>query len=130
MTSTDSTSFPLRSSMLAVAAVLLGIGGMLIFRAIGHAQYIGVGQYDYFLEKFVAIGTVIGSLLLGGLDSKWPWLWPLVIVESFYFAGFALLPNWGQIPPFEVIYMGLLALPGVLAALIASHVTRLFRRAA
>jgi hypothetical protein len=103
---------------------------MWTFRAAGHTQYNGEGEYSFFLEKFVVIGTAIGSILLGFFDFKRPWLWPFVIVESFYLAGFALLPHWGQIPPFEIIYMGLLALPGVVTSFLASRAAQSLWRAA
>lgn len=80
--------------------------------------------YDFVWEKVFISTTVAFSFAFGVVEPKSPWRWPLLIAYVHYFSGFFILRYWGQIPPFEMVYITLLALPGVVAGYLGSLLRR------
>jgi hypothetical protein len=70
-------------------------------------------QYNFLWEKVFVSTSIVFGLITGFTRTGAPWLWPFVMGYVHYFSGFAIMKFWGQIPPFELIYIGLLSLPGV-----------------
>jgi hypothetical protein len=121
-------------SKSALAAVLLsaavGIGAMLYFRTMPNVYFVaGPGPYEHAWQMTIIPIVVVFSLILGAMEPRAPWLWPLLIMGVHYFSGFALVKPWGQIPPFEFLYFELLALPGIAAAYLGAHLRKRFGNA-
>jgi len=97
---------------------------MYFFRWLtGDEPSAGTG-YDFLWEKVFVSTVVVFSFAFGFAEPKSPWRWPLLIAYVHYFSGFFIMRFWGQIPPFELVYITLLALPGVLAGYLGALLRR------
>lgn len=101
-----------RGTFLLILSAVIGILTMYLFD-----WYQATRDYDpaELVWETVALGSFgIFAFLFGLLEPREPpWPWPLVMMYVHYFSGFVIMDHWGQIPPFELIYIGLVALPCV-----------------
>jgi hypothetical protein len=113
-----------KTVVLSICSFLVALTAMYFFRWVtGDEPSAGTG-YDFLWEKVFVSAVVVFSFAFGLAEPKSPWRWPLLIAYVHYFSGFFIMRFWGQIPPFELVYITLLALPGVLAGYLGS----LFRK--
>jgi hypothetical protein len=76
--------------------------------------------YDFLWEKMIISALIILSFICGFLEPKAPWRWPILAAYTHYFSGFFIMKFWGQIPPFELIYIGILSIPAIATGYLAS----------
>ena len=97
----------------------------MIYLSYHEAAYFGPSDtYDYAWEKFIVSVVSVFSLIFGAIEPRGAIFRPLLMIFPHYFSGFALLENWGQFPPFELIYMVILAGPGAFAGYIGTLLAR------
>jgi len=118
-----------KEMVISLCSALVGIGAMLCFRSMPAVYFTNSDSYDFAWEKTIVPVVAIFSLVFGAIEPKVPWRWPLIIMTVHYFSGFALMTNWGQIPPFEIAYCAVLALPGLTTAYIGAFLRRRFEDA-
>jgi hypothetical protein len=76
------------------------------------SEFLPIKLYPLAVSVFVS-SLITFSLVVGFIEPRAPWRWPLVMAYVHNFSGFYIINNWGQIPPLELFYIGVLALPGV-----------------
>lgn len=102
-----------RTLLLSVGSVLVAVAAMFLFRFLEADQNLTATKYSFLWEKVFVSSVALFSFVFGYVEPKAPWLWPLLMVYVHYFSGFLIMSHWGQILPFELIYVTLLALPGI-----------------
>lgn len=105
----------MRRVLLVISSAVAGIGSMYAYHWLTGDQPPSV-PYNYSWEKFLISAVVVVSFVLGFIEPKAPWRWPLIMAYGHYVTGFFVMRVWGQIPPIEFIYVTLLSLPGIGAA--------------
>ena len=115
-----------RSGLLALSSALAGIGAMYLFRLLNGDQSPST-PYNFIWEKVFVSAIVVFGFAFGFVEPRAPWRWPLVMGYVHYFSGFFIMKFWGQIPPFELLYIGLLSLPGVAAGYAGKWLGKKFR---
>ncbi len=108
-----------KTILLTFSSVLAGIGVMYLFRLLAGDEP-PAEPYDYLLEKVLVSTTILFGFVCGFLEPRAPWRWPLIMAYIHYFSGFYIMKYWGQIPPFELVYIGLLVLPAVITGYLGS----------
>jgi hypothetical protein len=107
------TSAMNRSIVLAVCSFIVAIGAMFLFRWLQPGEEFRTDGYTLLWEKTVLSAVGLFSLAFGFIEPRSPWRWPLLMMYVHYFSGFAIMERWGQVPPFELIYMAILSLPSI-----------------
>jgi hypothetical protein len=102
-----------RTLLLSVGSVLVAVAAMFLFRFLEADQDFTTTKYSFLWEKVFVSSVAFFSFVFGYVEPKAPWRWPLLMAYVHYFSGFLIMSHWGQIPPFELIYVTLLALPGI-----------------
>src|SRR5439155_23319480 len=102
-----------RTVVLTVCSFVVAIGAMFLFRWLRLSNEIGTKGYTFTWEKTVLSAVGVSSFAFGFIEHRSPLRWPLLMMYVHYFSGFFIMKHWGQIPPFELIYMAILALPSI-----------------
>jgi len=105
---------------LVVCGVVVAIAAMYLFKWLESDSEPVVNTYTFLWEKVIVTTIAFFSFIFGFIEPKSSWRWPLLIAYVHYFSGFFIMDHWGQIPPLELIYITLLALPGVAMGYLAS----------
>ncbi len=105
-------SAPTKTTLLTFFSLVAGIGTMYLFHLLGGDEP-PAEPYDFLWEKVFVSAVMLLSFVCGFLEPRAPWRWPLVMAYAHYFSGFYVMKHWGQIPPLELIYIGLLTLPAI-----------------
>lgn len=116
-----------KTKLLTWCAVIAGITTMCLFRWLA-GDNPPSDSYDFLWEKFIVSALTIFSFICGFIEPNAPWRWPLVMACACYFSGFIIMKSWGQIPPFELIYIGLLSLPAIAAGYLSAWMGKRIRR--
>jgi phosphoglycerol transferase MdoB-like AlkP superfamily enzyme len=103
---------PIKTMLLMLCSALVGIGAMYLFHWL-NADQPPANPYNFLWEKVFLSTLIMFGLVSGFMRAGAPWLWPFVMSYVHYFSGFVIMKFWGQFPPFELIYLGLLSLLGV-----------------
>ena len=86
-------------------------------------------SYDFVWEKALVATVAFFSLILGAVQPRGAWKWPLVMASAHYLSGFVLMHPWGQIPPLELVYVAVLAIPGIATAYLGAFLSKRFGNA-
>jgi len=111
---------------LYLIAVVVGIGGAIL-RYILHVNY-GMTQAqlaDIWLQGIYPAFIVL-SLVISFVKSISPWKWALTLTMSDYIGTASLFGS--QAPPFEILFMLVIAVPYVVAAYLGGLLKRIFER--
>lgn len=102
-----------RVLLFSLGSVFVAVLVMLFLCFLETGQDSTTTQYSFLWEKLLVSSIAVFSFVFGYLEPNAPWRWPLLMAYVNYFSGFLIMRHWGQIPPFELIYVTLLALPGI-----------------
>jgi len=107
-----------------VCSAAVAIAAMYLFSWLKSDGEPTTNEYTFLWEKVIVITIAVFSLVFGFVEPRAPWRWPLVMAYIHYFSGFFIMKHWGQIPPFELIYISLLTLPGIAMGYLGSFLVR------
>ena len=110
--------------LLALCSITVAVGIMFWFRWLEPTARTETEGYDFLWEKLTVSTVTAFSLLFGFIEPRSPWRWPFLMMYAHYFSGFIIMRHWGQLPPFELIYMALLALPGIGAGYVGARLSK------
>lgn len=70
------------------------------------------------LTTFYIIYTTIVTIPLSVFSYASPWAIGCLLVLGFYFTGIVVIPYFGQLGPFDIIFMFIFTVPSIITALI------------
>jgi hypothetical protein len=105
--------------MLTLCSIMAAVGTMYFFRWL--VSNGSSAPFAFAWETTFVVSTMIVSWVFGIVEPQNPWRWPFLMAYVHYFSGFFIMKNWGQIPPFEVMYVTVLALPAVAAGYLGAR---------
>ena len=105
-----------------VVALLLGVfcsflWGKVLIPKQATPQTINDGLTIYYI-----IYMAIVAIPISILGSASPWAFSCMLVLGSYFAGLLFIPYFGQFGPFDMIFLFIFTIPGIMVALITRTV--------
>jgi len=109
-----------KTKIVATCCVIVAVAAMLLFKFLDVFNTQPPEDYNFLWEKIFVVFIALFSFIFSLIEPKSSWRWPLLMAYVHYFSGFIIMEHWGQIPPFELIYITILALPGIILSFITS----------
>ena len=113
-----------KTFVLVVCSALVAIAAMFLFSWLKSDGESTTKEYMLLWEKVFVVAIALFSFVFGFLEPRSPWRWPLVMAYVHYFCGFFIMEHWGQIPPFELVYITVLSLPGIATGYLGSFLRK------
>jgi len=113
-----------KTFVLVVCSALVAIAAMFLFSWLQSDGESTTKEYMFLWEKVFVVTIALFSFVFGLLEPSSPWRWPLVMAYVHYFSGFFIMEHWGQIPPFELVYITVLSLPGIATGYLGSFLRK------
>ena len=102
-----------KTLLLVASGVVVAIAAMYLFKWLESDGEPVANTYTFLWEKVIVTTIAFFSFVFGFIEPKSSWQWPLLMARVHYFSGFFIVEHWGQMPPFELIYITMLSLPGI-----------------
>ncbi len=119
---------PIKTLALFVCSVVVAIALMYFFNWLTSGGEPSAMKTLFIFERFFVPTIAFFSFIFGFVEPKRPWRWPLIMAYVHYFSGFSIMKYWGQIPPLELIYITLLASPGIATGYLGASMAKRFGR--
>src|SRR5262245_56843384 len=116
-------STPWRPFILAILSAGVGIGATLAIRSHVAPLLEPSGDADFRYWIFIVSFVTVFSLFFGAIERRGIVYRPLIMTFSHYFSGIVFL-SWGQLLPFELTFVPVLAAPGAFAGYVGTLLTR------
>ena len=113
-----------KTFVLVVCSALVAIAAMFLFSWLKSDGESTTKEYMLLWEKVFVVAIALFSFVFGFLEPRSPWRWPLLMAYVHYFSGFFIMEHWGQIPPFELVYITVLSLPGIATGYLGSFLRK------
>jgi len=107
------------------AAILAGIIGSYLWGQL-KAQKIESPVSSF--ELFYVLFSTMAALIVSWIGTNAPWRWIFVLILSSYLSGFAFIQFWGQLGPFDLIFMAAYAAPCFLISYAIVYLQKRFRK--
>lgn len=115
---------PIKALILTIVCVAAAIASMHYLNWLNVEQLYSQSEYMKVWSSKILVGFALLSLIFGAYEPRAPWRWPLLLMYVSYFSGFFIMKHWGQIPPFEIVVVGVQSIPLILLAYVGRFVRR------
>jgi hypothetical protein len=112
-----------RNKVQIVIAVLTGIVGSYLWGQLD-TQKIKTSITSW--EVFYFIFSSASALIISWIGTNAPWRWIFALIIANYLSGYAFIKFWGQLGPFDLIFMAVYSIPCLLIAYAISYLKKLF----
>ena len=113
-----------KALILTVVCVTAAIGSMHYLNWLNVELLYSQSEYMKVWSGKILLGFAVLSLFCGAYEPRAPWRWPLLLMYVSYFSGFFIMKHWGQIPPLEIVIVGVQSIPLILLAYVGRFVRR------
>jgi hypothetical protein len=96
----------LRTTSQIIVVILAGILGSYLYSV----------QREYSADAFYIGYSTIAGLIITLVGTIAPWKWIPVLFVAYYLSGYAFNQNWGQLGPFDLIFMAIYSIPCLIAS--------------
>ena len=106
----------LQTTSQLIVVILTGILGSYLYSV----------QREYSADAFYIGYSIIVGLIITLVGTIAPWKWIPALFVAYYLSGYAFNQNWGQLGPFDLIFMAIYSIPCLIASYALIYLKKLF----
>lgn len=113
---------PRNKAQIVIAALVVIAGSYTWGQITAHKIQTSITSW----ELFYFLLSSIAALTISWIEANDPWRWILALIVANYLSGYAFIQHWGQLGPFDLIFMAVYSIPCLLIALVVNYMKKLF----